>query len=167
MHVICSICACYGTCVFLYSDRLYCNIRASVRITLPVCGVKWAQVRAQETLQLPRIFALRFQDVLEDLAETWPTNTHTQIWIFITASDVRIMLLPFKIPLQWNGLFRFLYDCVKNVRSYLNIHIVFHSCDNSLGCFFSVFCFWHHSEYISGSKTRPKHNILLRRMFAF
>lgn len=37
--------------------------------TLLVCGVKRAQVQAQETLQLPRIFGLRFQDILEDLAK--------------------------------------------------------------------------------------------------
>lgn len=37
--------------------------------TLLVCGVKRAQVRAQETLQLPRIFGLRFQDVLKYLAK--------------------------------------------------------------------------------------------------
>lgn len=53
----------------LKSDCWRKNKYKCVKITPPVCGVKWAQVRAQETLQLPRIFTLCFQDVLEDLAD--------------------------------------------------------------------------------------------------
>lgn len=60
---------------------------------IPVCRVKWAQVRAQQTLQLPGKFTLCFQDVLKDLVGTRPTdrNTHTNTHnlIFMMVGDVR------------------------------------------------------------------------------
>lgn len=58
---------------------------------IPVCGVKWAQVRAQQTLQLPGKFTLCFQDVLKDLTCTRSTDTHTYTHnlIFMMVGDVR------------------------------------------------------------------------------
>lgn len=49
---------------------------------IPVCGVKRAQVGAQQALQLPGELALSLQDVLQDLCERAQSNTHKQCHIY-------------------------------------------------------------------------------------